>query len=294
MNPIEARMYLDGRRRRTPTLEELAEEQAYQASLQQQMEAQRKLQLQHEHRRQTPGHQEYASEARSDLWGSPAQFIANTPFSMVPGLGDMAEYQAAREQGYGVPAAVGLAALPFGAASTIMKAAPLFKATDPKPALKSRELLLPEYPIDDFLNMAEKLAKADPVKTKRVNRMLEAGEEFDVPFLRAENMGDYAQTVGHEGRHRAMALRARGYSTMPVVLKVTPSPDAQGIRWTEQFDPDKFDFVRNWPRKLRGEDGGELDFPVTREQVAEVLNERLDLLPKPPSGTIDDIMDLLR
>jgi hypothetical protein len=67
MNPIEARMYLDSRRRRTPTLQELAEEQAYQASLQQQMEAQRKLQLQHEHRRQTPGHQEYADEALQEL-----------------------------------------------------------------------------------------------------------------------------------------------------------------------------------------------------------------------------------
>jgi len=124
MNPIEARMYLDGRRRPPPTLQELAEEQAYRASLKQRMAAQRNLELDHGYRQQTPGYREYADQALHDLFPTGADMLSTTGIPLVADAADAAlaansltrgEYRNAAVYGLG-------AAIPFVGGAGILKA----------------------------------------------------------------------------------------------------------------------------------------------------------------------------
>lgn len=130
-----------------------------------------------------------------------------------------------------------------------------------EPEYKARQRLV-EMPISDFL----KLAKQDPIdsgKTQRVSTIRKIGEKFDtVPYLYFDVDGSVAKVTGHEGRHRARQLAAEGYTTIPVEIR---GP----IRWSEQADPDKFDYRKTWPEKLIAESGNaELPFPVSRENAA--------------------------
>jgi hypothetical protein len=78
---------------------------------------------------------------------------------------------------------------------------------------------------------------------------------------------------GHEGRHRARALLAEGYDTMPVRFLTS-------IRWSEQEDPSKFDYEKNWPSKVLSEDSDDISIPmpVSREQSMEPYSsEKLSL-----------------
>ena len=63
--------------------------------------------------------------------------------------------------------------------------------------------------------------------------------------------------VGHEGRHRARALKERGVNRIPVVI------ESDNIRWQKQADdsPDRVDF----PQFLMGEDGQKIRFPFQSE-----------------------------
>ena len=128
------------------------------------------------------------------------------------------------------------------------------------PEYKSREKLI-ELPIDDFLAMA----KPGHMKAKEVetSKLLKKGTKFSsIPFLMAYAGKDGTFKVeGHEGRHRALALKKAGYETMPVVLKTH-------IRWSEQTDPKKFDYVAKWPTAIVSEDGTKtIPMPVSRDQA---------------------------
>ena len=83
----------------------------------------------------------------------------------------------------------------------------------------SREILI-DMPVGDFIKMAE---TAEPIqsKVKDVEKLLDEGVQFnDIPFLEFNNdQKGNAKIVGHEGRHRARALKKRGVKTIPVVLK---------------------------------------------------------------------------
>lgn len=129
---------------------------------------------------------------------------------------------------------------------------------------KSREKLI-DMPIEHFLNMAH--SGHDEDKMERTTSTLAKGEKFNsIPFLEIQhdNKGN-AKTVGHEGRHRAKALLAKGHTSMPVVLKTM---DSGSIRWSEQNDGNDYDKVKTWPTKLKGEDSGKsIDFPVKREDA---------------------------
>jgi hypothetical protein len=123
MNPIEARMYLDGRQRQQPTLQGLAEEQDFEASLKQRIAAQRNLELDHGYRRRTPGYREYADEALHDLFPTGADMLSTTGIPLVADAADAAlaansltkgEYRNAFGYGLG-------AALPFVAGSGIIR-----------------------------------------------------------------------------------------------------------------------------------------------------------------------------
>ena len=75
----------------------------------------------------------------------------------------------------------------------------------------------------------------------------------DLPLLKVQNEGKYLQAVGHDGRHRARALKEAGYTHMPVRLDVDAGKNGYAIRWSEQHEGD-FDFLTEWPRKVVSED----------------------------------------
>jgi hypothetical protein len=128
---------------------------------------------------------------------------------------------------------------------------------------KDRKKLI-EIDIDDFLALA-KSGRVDS-KLEDASGLLSRGTQFSsLPYLTIDPDG---VVQGHEGRHRARALKAAGYKTMPVVLH------SQNIRWSEQDDPAKFDYVEQWPSRLRAQEGAlfesfSIPFPVSREQAGD-------------------------
>ena len=116
-------------------------------------------------------------------------------------------------------------------------------ATDMAAAYKSREALT-TMNIDEFLNLA------NPGFAPEKAEGLIGVDKFDeVPFLSMRNDDNGgAWITGHEGRHRAMELRSRGETEMPVRIR-------SNIRWDQQDSPDNFDYVEEWPSTLVSEDG---------------------------------------
>jgi hypothetical protein len=126
---------------------------------------------------------------------------------------------------------------------------------------KNRSKLI-EMPIDKFLKLAKPLNKDGEYKTT-AREVLARGEKFkEIPNLwYAIDAQGNAKITGHEGRHRALALRDAGYTTMPVEFR---GP----IRWSEQQDPKLFDYYEKWPGRLKAEDGDYVaSFPVKREDA---------------------------
>ena len=129
------------------------------------------------------------------------------------------------------------------------------------PGYKSRTRLI-EMPIDDFLKLAEKTEEAG-FKKERLEGALTAGEKLrELPRLWVNPKEGKQVVMGHEGRHRAMALKRRGYTHMPVRF------ESGDIRWSEQADPEKFDYKEQWPAELIGENGDVVPFPISRGQAA--------------------------
>jgi len=134
---------------------------------------------------------------------------------------------------------------------------------------KSRSKLI-DMPIDTFLS----LAKEGRYKSKEegVKEILSRGDKFsNVPYLLynidPEN-NSLAKVTGHEGRHRARALKDMGYETIPVEFR-------GDIRWSEQRDPNKFDYKEAWPKKLEAEDSSyKVDFPVSRESSDQSYEQK--------------------
>ena len=128
------------------------------------------------------------------------------------------------------------------------------------PEYKSRTKLI-EMSIDDFLGLSDE--GTTKYKAEGVDELVKGGKKFSsLPFLMIDNDGN---VEGHEGRHRARALKQAGYTTMPVILR------SSNIRWSEQYSPDRFDYVENWPSKMKAEKNAanpnfSIDFPVSREE----------------------------
>jgi hypothetical protein len=117
---------------------------------------------------------------------------------------------------------------------------------------KSREILV-DMPIDDFLAAAKQ--EKSPEKLAAVKDLLSKGIPFEtVPSLQFANNGDgTAKVVGHDGRHRAMALKERGETTIPVRL-TSDAGKGDAIRWGQQNDPKSPDYVATLPQTLIAED----------------------------------------
>jgi Phage tail lysozyme len=127
---------------------------------------------------------------------------------------------------------------------------------------KNKEKLV-SMPIDDFLKLSEKF-KEHPGKRKDLEDSIRAGNKIkEIPFLKGYGgTKEQIPIKGHEGRHRAMLLKRMGYTHMPVRLDTD-------IRWSEQADPNKFDYREQWPKTLKGQDGDVIPFPVPREKAEE-------------------------
>ena len=127
--------------------------------------------------------------------------------------------------------------------------------------------------LDDFLDLAEPLTEGPRVDDlEAIRTFLKTGTEAnpavlrDIPYLDLARDPDlYEQGIrrigGHEGRHRALALKELGYETMPVRI-MDPS-----IRWGQQSrgfrNPGaladdrglKYDYTNRYPTLLRPETG---------------------------------------
>jgi hypothetical protein len=117
---------------------------------------------------------------------------------------------------------------------------------------KSREILV-DMPIDDFLAAAKQ--EKSPEKLAAVKDLLSKNIPFEtVPSLQFANNGDgTAKVVSHDGRHRAMALKERGETTIPVRL-TSNAGKGDAIRWGQQNDPKSPDYVATLPQTLIAED----------------------------------------
>lgn len=154
---------------------------------------------------------------------------------------------------------------------------------------KSRYKLV-EMPIDDFLSLAK--FGRDEFKLENARKLLAEGKQFSsIPYLYVNvSMDGEAQAVGHEGRHRAIALAELGYTTMPVELRT------DNLRWSEQDDPKNFDYLKQWPTEIKAEKKAlnpnfTVDFPTREEAVKGYSNAKLSLrsMPVLSQGLVDRV-----
>lgn len=148
--------------------------------------------------------------------------------------------------------------------ANVLDATSMFDASEiehnSKTRFKSREKLI-SMKIDDFLKM---VPPSKGSKLKEINDLISKGIKFsDLPFLQIENHGKTAKVVGHEGRHRALALRKQGFTSIPVLIIST---SGEIIRWSEQTNPSRFDYLEEWPLVLISENNSTtIPFPISRE-----------------------------
>jgi len=139
----------------------------------------------------------------------------------------------------------------------------------------SRELLTQMSP-DDFLALAKDFSGPSETKLARIMNAIETGTPLsDVPFLHATDPGSTyypeGRVIGHEGRHRATALRNLGYETMPVRLI------ADTVRWGRQSPLNRpTDGDVPWVQKRKALDSaGSAVSPVTNLSYVENLPTEL-------------------
>jgi len=130
-------------------------------------------------------------------------------------------------------------------------------------------------PVEDYFEGVEK-AEPSKYKAEQIQSMLKKGEKFSsLPYLYVDvDSSGNAKVTGHEGRHRARALADLGYTHIPVELR-------SNIRWSEQSNPQRFDYKENWPATLTGENGDVVPFPVSREEAGRNYGEEGKLKVKP-------------
>ncbi len=115
---------------------------------------------------------------------------------------------------------------------------------------------------NEFLAYAAKSAP-DTEKLENIKGLYAQGNKIEggnLPFLNFDVTDNVAGITGHEGRNRARYLQEQGLELMPVNIK------SSGIRWSEQANPNRFDYVNEWPQTLQNQDlTMQTPFPLTRE-----------------------------
>ena len=124
----------------------------------------------------------------------------------------------------------------------------------------------------EFLAYAAKDAP-DKLKAAGIEQKFAEGSklaEGNIPQLWFDQEGNVASITGHEGRHRARYLQEQGVELMPVNIQ------SSGIRWSEQANPNRFDYVQEWPQTLQNQDlTMNTPFPLTREgEYISAMNEQ--------------------
>lgn len=139
----------------------------------------------------------------------------------------------------------------------------------------SREVVI-EMPIRDYLKFAREANPEAPENIEKAAGVSGVEKFDDIPFLSIDEVKDgVAKVTGHEGRHRAKELLARGETTMPVRIRST------NIRWGQQTKPDSYDYKQDFPTQLVGEEGSAalregstMPFPVQRGDYGIVRKEQ--------------------
>ena len=136
---------------------------------------------------------------------------------------------------------------------------------DTRPDYKSREKIV-YMSVDDFLNLSDNLDRE--YKSQARDAAGEGKKWKSLPLLLLGEVSPTTRIVeGHEGRHRALYLKEQGIKTMPVRVR------DPFIRWSEQDDSNKFDYVEELPTELKAQNKASdpsftIPFPVNSREDA--------------------------
>lgn len=230
---------------------------------------------------------ELLRRASREMYDNP---IVNTAIGLSPGAGDVQSgYEAinsAQQGNYGEASLNALGILPFipalGGITKNIKPETLeqlgkyfdesvIEAIKAPLDYKSRQTTVLMNP-NEFLSYAAKDAP-NKLKAADIERRFAEGSKLakeNIPQLWFDQQGNVASITGHEGRHRARYLQEQGVELMPVNVK------SSGIRWSEQAEPNRYDYVQEWPQTLQNQDlTMNTPFPLTREgEYVSAINEQ--------------------
>ena len=132
---------------------------------------------------------------------------------------------------------------------------------------------LEEMTPDDFLRLANPLVEDAAVTERRVQALMESiqRDKLQQPLWLETGMDLFdpvKSVIGHEGRHRALAAKRLGMSHVPVEIR------DEHTRWSEQLNPDSFDYKAAWPRELKTQDGSQVvDWPWPRGPLSVLITD---------------------
>jgi hypothetical protein len=97
----------------------------------------------------------------------------------------------------------------------------------------------------EFLDMVppERMPEVTKFKLPPIKKGIKSGAEFEqIPFIDTRN----DRVVGHEGRHRAMALQSIGANEMPVLIYQREYRDEDWKKWESEEVIQQVKDVRGW------------------------------------------------
>lgn len=166
------------------------------------------------------------------------------------------------------------------------------KAIDAPLDYKGRETVVLMSP-DDFLNYANKFEGGKPDKSKldAIEKRFAKGDKLpatNLPYLQFDTEKGISKITGHEGRHRATYLKNQGVDLIPVKVK------SSDIRWSEQANPNSFDYKENWPTQLVNEaQTYQSPFPFSREGMYTPTLDQKQFYQNPKYKEVDSFIEEL-
>ena len=125
-------------------------------------------------------------------------------------------------------------------------------------ARASKHQMIVEFPVDDFLRMTtqtdeglEQIMQATQT-VLAYNRYAKSGENILMPFLAIDQ--DSRKITGHEGRHRAAAMKKGGAKTMPVAIRLNPGKELDA-KYPDEYDPIYKAKFEDLPDQINGQYG---------------------------------------